>query len=289
MENEITIHHNDQIPYLLCGKRQRIGSNLSRYHNEDIPQADQIDFSKYPFPDPIEPTKSVPTHNIEQAPIQSSRMSTSSSLFYKLRQAQSTINHVSNYLNVYDTNAKRKSLILHQEMEERYLRPLSQKLVQKTTGSSYERFLQKKSRAISAFDQKSQQKDSYSQELPKIPKITYNEADLTDPILKYRKHMENEKRLTMFIQKSTGNYKPPQTFPENDTMNVKKWKTLTETRFFDGQSDSAISKGKKINSAKYHSEIPAQLDFFAPPPTRKQYVRRLNAQECQKDHINFNE
>ena len=39
--------------------------------------------------------------------------------------------------------------------------------------------------------------------------------------------------------------KPPQTFPENNTMNVKKWKTLTETRFFDGQSDSAISTGKK--------------------------------------------
>ncbi|OHT14121.1 hypothetical protein TRFO_03150 [Tritrichomonas foetus] len=289
MTDEVLIHRNDQIHNLLCGKQQRIGNSHDRNRNNLINLADNTDFSKYPFPDPIEPSRTSQASRASvNVQMKSSRLSQSNnSEFNKLRQDEPMLENVSQYLNVYETNSRRKAMILHQELEEHYMQPLSRKLVRKTTGAEYQKFIRAKSRAITAFDRQAHTQDTYLQELPKIPRLSFDSSDLTDPILKYRKNQEDEKRLTKIIQQSTGEWKAPPTFQERDTMNLKKWKILAETRFYAGKSDLPIPKGKKINEKKYSSEITTELDYFAPPIERKPFIPHPNQQECQRDHIKF--
>ncbi|KAK8882590.1 hypothetical protein M9Y10_045232 [Tritrichomonas musculus] len=289
MDPEVVIHKSEQINSLICGKQQRIGSSTNRSQNN---QTDIInnDFSKYPFPEPIEPSRTNQQLQSEQSSLQPSRLSQSGLYEYnKLRQDESLLNKVSNYLHVYDINSKRKAMILHQEIKERYLQPLADKLSQKTSGANYKKFLSKKDQAISSFDKQANSQDTYYQKLPQIPLLTFHSDDLVDPILKYRKNNEDEKKLIETIQKSTGKWNPPASFPERDIMNLEKFKILSETRFYAGDSDSLVAKGKKISQKKYDSEITTELDNFAPPVQKKPYIPSKNAIECQMDHIKFGE
>lgn len=289
---EVRIHKNEQIHNLLCGKQQKIGvphlnQNGQQVQNQGV--NDQIDFSKYPFPDPIEPMHANTMNTEQSAREKSSRMhSVPQKNFNKIRQEESVLEHIGNYLSVYETNSQRKSVLLHQELEEHYLQPIARKLVKKVNGPEYSSYLQKRNRAVSAFDKQTHTKDTFLKALPEIPMISFDTSDLTDPILKYRKNAQDERRLTEFIAKSTGAWQNPPEYPERDTMNLKKWKILAETRFYKGKTEPGEepSKGKRIFSQKYKDDLKVEMDFFAEKPPRPPYVERPSW-DSRTDHIKF--
>ncbi|OHT06813.1 hypothetical protein TRFO_25122 [Tritrichomonas foetus] len=285
MSTEVIIHSNDRIHNLLCGKQQHVGHSKNKNRNHFLNVKDNHDFSKYPFPDPIEPNKSMLVSSEKNQntlkPIQNQMTE-----FSKLRDEEEMIGNVSQYLQVYETNTKRKAMLMHQELEEYYLAPLSRKLAKKTSGKDYESFVRAKSRAVSAFDKQTNTRDTFLKQLPSIPTIKIESKDLTDPILRYRKNAADEKRLTKIIQKSTGEWKEPPVFPERDTMNVKKWNMLQETRFYEGSTNNNSTKGKKVFPKENHSHINEIVDAFSPPPQRLPRIERPK-RDCQIDHIKF--
>jgi hypothetical protein len=113
--------------------------------------AESVDFSRFRFPDPIPATKG-PIVEPPKSRAGSRQQSTAKS-YGKLRQDGALVSKVDAYLTAYETNHYRKSMLLHQELEEHYLSPIARKLVRKTSGLAYAKYVEAKSRAVSAFDQ----------------------------------------------------------------------------------------------------------------------------------------
>lgn len=274
-QSEIRIHcHEEPIHNLLCGRQPRIGTGLRQNRPRTSSNAEYTDFSKFQFPDPIEPAKN------RQQPIEENRKPTLDKSkyvpvdqFHKLRQEEASMKEIDEVIQAYETNNRRKNFLRHQEYEEHYLQPLSKKLVKKVNGQQYSEFRQKKTRAVTAFDTQLRKKDSFLDELPTIPNIVFTTNDLNDPIVKYKQHNKKEESLTTFIAKSTGQYTPPPEFPERDTMNLKKWQTLAETRFY-GNSNAPVKKGKRLFPDTYKDQIESTMDNFAEPPPRLPTIQR---------------
>lgn len=273
MEGEIKIFKNDQIHNLLVGKQPRIGRGVVEKSNASILNRDFTDFSKYPFPDPIEPINSNKTSDgatkhdsAISAPAQTSQYS-------KLRNETQLLEQVEGYLNVYENNHRRKTLMMHQEYEEHFLQPLSKKLLKKVNGPEYDRYLKARTRAITAFDRQTQMKDTAGKELPEIPAIKYDTQGVVDPVMRFKENANKEKALTTIIAKQTGEYQKPAEVKERDTMDLKKWKILAQTRFYNGTGTTP--KGKKIFAQKYADQIDG-TDFDGLPEikvgTKKSYV-----------------
>lgn len=294
--NEVIIHNNDRIHNLMCGNKPYVGSTTSKQKADVNIFKDNTDFSKIPFPDPIEPSRFQKSNDygMNDSALNESYGSEPKSKmkeFNKLKDDESMIRNIDRYLSLYDINSKRKKMLLHQDLENHYFQPLSNKLVKKTSGKEYENYLKAKSRAVTAFDNQVRKNDTFSKELPKIPTLKFDSSDLTDPIIKYKYNAREEKKLTRLIQKSTGELEKTESFPERDTLNLKKYKILTETRFFDGNDNSnstITSKGKKIDPNKFNSNIAPYIDNFAPPIDRPSYVGRKK-QDYQIDHIKFDQ
>jgi len=261
MESHIRIHNNDQIHNLLCGKQPRIGGGPLSKPETHTSKTELTDFSKYPFPDPIEPLN----HNSsigEQGKLERHHGGSSNMIqFNKLRKDGELLGHVGDYLSVYETNYRRKAMLLHQELEEHFLQPVARKLVKKVNGKAYDDYVKMRARAVSAFDKQTHTRDTFLIDLPEIPTISFDTSDLTDPVLKFKKNAEKEKSLTKIIAQQTGEWVEPQQFPERDTMNLKKWKVLAQTRFYKG-AEETLSKGKKVFERKYQDSIGTELTHF---------------------------
>ena len=272
-ENEMKIYKNDQIHNLLLGKQPRIGRANQEKTNSAILSSEYTDFSKFPFPDPIEPinSKQMGDNSIKRDNIV---VPTShSSQFAKLRNEESLLQQAEKYLNVYENNHRRKTLIMHQEYEEHFLQPLSKKLLRKVNGPEYDKYLRARTRAISAFDKQTRMKDVHGKEYPTIPTITYDRQGIVDPVTRFREHAQREKELTTIIAKQTGEYKKPTPIKERDTLDLKRWEMLTQTRFYDGSG--TLPKGKRLFPQKYTDHID-ENDFDPLPEVkvgrRKSYI-----------------
>lgn len=297
---QVVIHNNERIRNLLCGKQQHIGSSLSKKPEEYDFTKDEVDFSKFHFPEEINQIslnrnpnhRSNSQNSVPITPENGIGFDERSKMkeYNKLKSNAATIENINNYLSVYDINAKRKKQLLHQEVEDKYLHPLSRKLVKKTSGLEYNKYIRSKTRAVTAFDHHARMKDNLTEPTPQIPHLKLDVSDLTDPIVRYKKNQEHENRLKRIIQQSTNQVEEVKTYPERDAMNLKKWKILSETRFYDGDPDSPnnmkMSKGKKIYANKFKSDVEAQFDNFAPPVEKQPYIQR-NRPEYMKDHVVF--
>ena len=272
-DGEMKIYKNDQLHNLLLGKQPRIGRGNVEKSNASVLSKEYTDFSKFPFPDPIEPinSKQPGENTIKRDNILIP--SSNSSQFAKLRTEEPLLQQVENYLNVYENNHRRKTLMMHQEYEEHFLQPLSKKLLRKVNGPEYDKYLRARTRAITAFDRQTKMKDVHGKEFPTIPTITYDRQGIIDPVTRFREHAQRERELTTIIAKQTGEYRKPAEIKERDTMNLKKWQILTQTRFYDGTG--TLPKGKKIFQQKYADHVDGN-DFDPLPEVkvgrRKSYV-----------------
>jgi hypothetical protein len=233
---------------------------------------DGVDFSKYPFPDDVTPSFNTPSMTKSsrdgQREIPPSRQPAVE--YHRLKASESQLDPVIDYLDLYSKNATRKALLMHDEMERRYLQPLSRKLDRSVSGPSYRRFLERKERAVTAFETSIRRVDSFDADLPEIPNLRVNASDLSDPMQKFHMNMAKEKRLATIIAQSHGIQDEGLKLIERDTMNLQRWKVLAETRFYEG--GPGAKKGRRVVSHKFNSRIGDVLDAFSPnerPPPRK--------------------
>ena len=280
---KVVVHNNNKIHTLLCGKQQLIGSALEHHRLASQVQKGKIrDYASYPFPAPLEPAKSAPvTESFPERTPEPPSKSVS-----KIKESEAAIQQIDSYLKVYESNQHRKAMILHHDLEENYLQPMNRRLTKKMTGRQYEDFVKRKHRAISAFDTQSKTKGVFPNSLPEIPRILMHTGDLTDPVSKYRRNAEREEQLEEVIARSTGEYRAPPVLPDRNTMNVKEWRLLAETRFYTDAS-GVSAKGKRIFPAKNKSLVEGQIDQFKEVP--ESVVRDRPMPPAAIDHIRFGE
>jgi hypothetical protein len=279
---QVVIHSSDRIHSLLIGQHQLIGTTADRERLDEKHKSEAVDFSRFRFPDPIEPAKAAAAEASQSS--MSQRQQSVGKAYATLRRDEPNREAIASYLSVYETNHHRKTLMLHQEVEDHYLQPLSRRLAHQTNGASYAQFVDRRTRAVSAFDTKTRLQDTFLETLPEIPVLHCDTSDLTDPIKKYRRHAEREGRLAEFIGRSTGQWADAPELPERDTMNLKKWKILAETRFYTGKSDKPVAKGKRMLPGMFRSSLGAELDQFDPLDPRKIRVRR-SIPPASIDHV----
>lgn len=270
----VVVHKSEMLHGLLCGKQQMIGSSPTRHSASVIRVADhgvkhapELDF---PFPGgsnlgyndvepgaiPVDPLRRIVPKNHPS-----------------LKQTEETLEHVEGFLGIYEKNRSRKAMILHQDYGERYLQPLARKLVEKTTGPEYEEYCRKRVQALSAPQSAAQTGSDFSKTEPEFQTLTMNISDIVDPIVKYRKNAEKEQRLERFIKSSMGQNIQPPHLVERDTMDVKKWAILDQTRFYHGKSEVAVPKGKRVYGGKFQSRIDGMINEFVPGGSRASRAR----------------
>ena len=281
--SEIVVHNNDKIHTLLCGKQQQIGPVPKHRRSTSHLQSTSVrDYSAYPFPAPIEPSKPVASPE----PLADRPPPTPIKSVTKIKASESDIQQIDHYLRAYEATQHRKAQILHYDLEEHYLQPLARRLTKKMTGSEYEDFVRRKQRALSAFEAKSKANDTFLDPLPEIPRIEMRTGDLADPVSKYKRNAEREELLEETIARSTGEYQDPAPIPVRDTMNVREWVLLAETRFHTDASGTA-AKGKRSFPGMNRSSIDSQINEFQPAPGRIIPERRTPS--AAVDHIKFGE
>jgi hypothetical protein len=279
LDGEVRVFTSDNVNSLLLGKQPAVGPGRRHPHPHLLNTIDGTDFSKFQFPPEIEPSmvaamprKSEPSRGKDpgaHVPPPS---------YTRLRHDSEEFDAIVSYLDVYSKNSTRKVLSLHREMEEHYLQPFSRRLARKVSGPGYVHFVQEKTRAVSAFDTAARAKDTFNRQLPAIPHLRVTQSGLSDPIQKYNAHTALEHKLAKTISESIG-LPPELPKPERDTMNLKKWSTLAETRFYDGGGELS-KKGKRVNPNQFGSRVGGVMDAFAPPeeiPRKTRTIRSMAA------------
>jgi len=230
-----------------------------------------VDFSKFVFADRI-----VPSGYSVDAPVAfgERRYARPLQQFARLRESESDMAGIEDYLTSYATNHARKAMALHQELDDHWLNPIARKLVKKTTGRNYEQFRRRRQRAIAAFDARTHMRNTFLEQLPEIPSLTVRTGDILDPVLKYRKNARDEERLAEFLARSAGRVHEPEQFAERDTMNLKKWAILAQTRFYHGKSEEPTAKGKRVFDGKFASSVLGAVDQYEGPPARAVRTQR---------------
>lgn len=286
MQDEVKIFASDNIHNLLVGKQPRIGQSRLSPRNVAAARLDGVDFSSYPFPEAIEPSGKVQQMTRPETQWNNDRPSSKvvSTNYHKVRATAKDMQNMSEYLTYYETNSTRKTMLLHQDIEEHYLQPFTKKLVKQVNGENYNRYLKTRNRAVTAFDKITQKKDTFNQELPEIPMIKFKGSNLTDPVQKYKVNNAHEANLSRIIAQSTGTHVDPPVFPERDTMNLKRWTILSQTRFYEGTPNA--QKGKRIHPGKFDSQISREIETYKSEKRHTPRPQRRPSQ-CQVDHIKF--
>jgi hypothetical protein len=190
---------------------------------------------------------------------------------------------VTGYLDFYEQSATRKGLLLHQETEKQYLQPLSKRVVKRLTGPGYDRYLRSRSHAISAFETAIRGTDTLNRRLPPIPTIRVDTTGLRDPVMKYKYTNAAEDRLAKVITESDRIAEQGPKFQERDTMDLKRWRSLAETRFYAGTTEKPVAKGRRVFERHGKSRVGAELDAFTPHEATQPHVRKPQVQE--RDHV----
>jgi hypothetical protein len=281
--DQVVVHAPEGINGLLYGSHPSVGSRPNKVRSDDKFRGDAMDFSKFHFPEPIEPHKTASPNAEPSALHVPPHPQVTSKYYTEIRRADTHIAGIEHVLEAYDANNTRKSLLKHQELEEHYLQPLDRRLASKTMGPKYAEFRERRARAVTAFMTQSKLSDTFLEEMPAIPTIQLNIGDMTDPIKRYRKRAKREEQLAETVARSTGEWVPPVLPPEGDTMNLKKWGILAETRFYQGKGPMA-AKGKRICPGKYLSSLGVELDQFDVPDPRKIRIR-ASVPAASVDHL----
>jgi hypothetical protein len=290
-KDEVKVFASDNIHNLLLGNQPVVGSRKSRARESvRAANADGIDFSRFAFPPEIEPAFKSAANPKNSVSLSHERPASrvSSIHFEKVRAEEANMGHMTALLDEYSINNTRKTLRLHQEMEEHLLQPLGKRLCRRLVGPRYQSHLQERQRAVTSFDQMSKKVDSYGEELPEIPCIRVAISDLGDPIAKYRAHIPDEKRLGKLIMEADGLVPPPSPVNERDTMNLRQWRILSETRCYHGNTDVPVRKGKRsLSNARGTSCLAYELDCF--PPFKDRSVAYRQVPPWARDHVTFDD
>lgn len=250
------VHSNEPMAYLVCGRPQNIESNPKPNKIPTKPNLPKIDLSY--FPPPVVKGKAQPSApEVSKVPVETPR-------YNKLKNDIYEISVIENNLKTYHDNRMRKKEQIHEDWEDRYVKPFQREMRSKLHGAKYTDYKRGKNSALSTCRVTNPQlRVMDDEDFVPPPSLHVNTSRLDDRVHKYQKHAKREQKLVEFInEKTNGNQKIDENKKlENNYFNVNS-KVLPETRFFGGPQDVIRHKGTKIFPQKFSSCISETLNQF---------------------------
>lgn len=260
--NEMHVHTNEPMTYLLCGRMPKISRNPKDFARPKTAQArtPDIDFSAFP-PEITTYRKNKKTSRAHTRPRTMEEKIPLKKYNY-IKKDEPLLENVSEYLDTYSDNHRRKTIQIHQDWEELYIKPYQQRMKHQLNGRRYQDFRTTRTRAVTSLGTRSQFNALEDTEAASLPSVTIPTRGLDDRIHKYQKHVATEQRLTRVVQESNGTLPVEIHLKERNTVDLKAWKLLPEVRFYASDNDRQFTKGRRPYKEILASKIDKTLDQF---------------------------
>jgi hypothetical protein len=177
------------------------------------------------------------------------------------------------YLRIIDDNHRRKAVQIHQDWEDRYMQPFHGRMQRKMNGRPYSEFHSNRTRTLSELETQSGGPPSglgsgplynalEDEDSVNVPYVKIPTDGLDDRIHKYLQHTKTEDRLSRLVNESHGiSVEEPQ-ITERNTVDVKGWTVLPDTRLYVEDEIQAVKKGRRPFSEILHSKIDEAMGHF---------------------------
>ena len=260
IKNEIIVHSDRPLTHLICGTTpKKIGKKTVERKIQVNNESEHIDLSAFPplttYKKNRPRTSMTPKRRIPQEKHPMTN-------YKKLREDDELVRKVTDDLNTYKDNHQRKALQIHQDWEERYMKPLQSTMKKKLNGYNYNDFVTTRTRATTALGTRSPYCELYDIEAASLPflKIPTNKCE--DRIHKYQRHAATEQKLTAIVLQSHGITQEPPSFKERKTIDVQTWRIMPDTRIFNAMMENGAPKGKRPFPEVSHSTISSVMDEY---------------------------
>ncbi|OHS97469.1 hypothetical protein TRFO_36332 [Tritrichomonas foetus] len=257
--NEVTVHTEQPLTSLLCGRSPVIvNRRIIRKKEPAVQEIDKIDLSAFP---PEITTYRKRSRSAVRTRRRLPEEKIPMTRYKKIKNEEPLIQKVTTNLDTYTDNHRRKAIQIHQDWEERYMRPFLSTMKHKLNGYDYDDFVTTRTRATTALGTRSPYNALNDVEAASLPYVRIPLSSCEDRIHKFQRHTATENRLTDFVLRSQGinTEKPP--LKERNTVDVEAWKILPETRFYD-PSTTTRKKGRRPYREILNSTVNRQMDQY---------------------------
>ena len=267
-EVEVVQHANNAaLSLLLCGPNNTVNRSAPDFqqrsarflHHQSDPS---LTFPNFPdetrnFPAPGE----VPRIEKSEKQLRMEKIKTAQ-FFSKLREDEKFAKNMSEKLDLYDSMAKKKTLMHKKDYDEHFSKPLQSRIKEKMEPENYRNYLTKKHRLIKSMDLSPVAIRSESSPAP-IATLKVSTSGLKDPNLRYQKRKEEENRLEQFLREANGEIIEERKVPSRKTLDYKQFTAQRETRFaFGNDPEMANKHGKKVFENSGISTIGNEFKMF---------------------------
>ena len=262
-KGEVEVHTSEPMNFLLCGRRPIISRARRRSVAHSV-TSEQIDTSRFP---PVIPHYSKTRPNTQFHGIRIRRTEKNPMTSYKkLKSEETTLTRAQGYLQTYSDNHERKTFQIHQDWEDRYMRPLLTEMKHKLNGRGYTTFRETRRRAETALGVRSPYNALSDIEAASLPSVHLSTGACDDRITLYKKHAEHDARLTKIIKDSQGIVDPPKKFKDRVTCDPEAWRLIPDSRVYGRDANGeSVRKGRRSFPDTYRDRIEQTLSQFPAP------------------------
>ena len=258
---EVEVHTKDGVDFLLCGEKPVI----RRPRRRVVPKSEQtepVDLTGFPaeitnyrMSRPATHIRTSRRRKSERCPV---------TTFKRVKRAETELmDRAEDYLATYSDNHERKTFHIHQDWEDWYMKPFLSEMKHKLNGQGYRTFKATRKRAETALGTRSQYNALSDIAAASLPSVHLSTAACDDRIRQYRKHTDNDTKLTRFIQKSQGIDDFAIDLKDRMTFDPESWRLMPETRFYGKDANGVqVKKGRRPFSAIMESRIEQTLCQF---------------------------
>ena len=259
-KGEVEVHTAESMNYLLCGQMPII-SQARRRPIAKVEVTEHIDTSRFP-PIIAHYSKSRPGTHSCSVRIRH-RPKNPMPSYKKLISEQPLLDKAAGYLQTYGDNHERKTLQIHADWEERYMRPLLTEMRHKLNGRDYSTFRATRRRAETALGPRSPYSALSDVAAASLPSVRLSTASCDDRITRYRRHAEHEAQLTKFVRESQGIPPPQQKFKDRVTFDPEAWRLIPESRVYGHNTNGIpVRKGRRPFTQVLESRVGTALGHF---------------------------
>lgn len=262
-ETDQVVQHADvpELNILLCGPNPEIYSARPQKKKRTYTFYDPNEEQDHRFSNTDEasfdqPQTTRPDHSTTNKQIQNARF------FSKLREDQKFTSNMDDKLSTYQKNRRTKSLILENDYENHYYRPLQQRIKSQITSENYNQYLSQKQQLIDSMDRNPIPINS-PRKLPPIATIKFSTEGLKDPTTNYTKRRKEEEKIDRLFQNANNEERREQKVTPYQTLDYDHIYTQQKTRFYFGNDPELANKsGRKVFENTGVSKVGNEINQF---------------------------
>ena len=258
---DVEVHTREPITFLLTGEKPAIHKRKKKVI-ATVEETEPVDLTGFPAEVTNYRKTRRPVRVLTSPRRKSEQCKTTT--FRRVKHDETEVfDRAADYLHTYHDNHERKTVQIHQDWEERYMKPFLSDMKHKLNGSKYRTFRETRRRAETSLGTRSPFNALSDIPAASLPSVHVSTSACEDRIRRYRKHTDHDARLTKVIQKSQGIEDFSVELKDRMTFDPESWRLMPETRFYGKDANGIqVKKGRRPFSAILESRIEQTLGQF---------------------------